>query len=102
MAPQQTENDVKRPPLKNDVALTSRFPSIGTTEANLIRQNTVGRHSILKSLRVAAVGAVVMLQLTTAFAQQTYLIVDLGTLPGATTASATAINNNGQIVGSSG
>jgi len=43
----------------------------------------------------------VTLQVNAAFAQ-TYLITDLGTLPGATTASAAAINNNNQVVGSSG
>jgi probable HAF family extracellular repeat protein len=136
---------VKRTPLKNDVASTSRSPSTDTTEANLIKQNTVRRRSFLQGLGMAGVAALpasvllinqakaredtdenddnggrlstgdasilrflaavitlVTLQVTTAFAAQTYLITDLGTLPGATTASAAAINNSNQVVGSSG
>jgi probable HAF family extracellular repeat protein len=117
---------VKRTPLKSGVASTSRSPSTDTTEANLIKQNTVGRRSFLKGRGMAGVAdasilrflaaaeilhrtraicaviTLVTLQVTTAFAAQTYLIRDLGTLPGATTASAAAINNNNQVVGSSG
>ena len=91
---------MKRTLLKNSVASASRSPSIVTTEANLTKQNTVGRHS--QGLGMAGVAVLVMLQVTTALAQQTYLISDLGTLPGASSASATAINNNNQVVGSSG
>ena len=36
------------------------------------------------------------------FAQSTYKITDLGTLPGSTSSIATAINNSGQVVGNSG
>ena len=117
---------MKKTPLKSGVASTSRSPSTDTTEANLIKQNTVGRRSFLKGHGMAGVAAasilrslaaaeirhrtraicavitLVMLQVTTVFAAQTYLITDLGTLPGATTASAAAINNNNQVVGSSG
>jgi hypothetical protein len=126
MALEQQENPVKRTPLKSGVASTSRSPSTDMTEANLIKQNTVGRRSFLKGRGMAGVAdasilrflaaaeilhrtraicaviTLVTLQVTTAFAAQTYLIRDLGTLPGATTASAAAINNNNQVVGSSG
>ena len=126
MALEQQENPVKRTPLKSGVASTSRSLSTDTTEANLIKQNTVGRRSFLKGRGMAGVAdasilrflaaaeilhrtraicaviTLVTLQVTTAFAAQTYLIRDLGTLPGATTASAAAINNNNQVVGSSG
>jgi hypothetical protein len=57
MALEQQENYVKRTPLKNGVASTSRSPATDTTEANLIKQNTVGRRSFLKGLGMAGVAA---------------------------------------------
>src|SRR5947209_13502728 len=57
MALEQQENYVKRTPLKNGVASTSRSPSTDTTEAKLIKQNTVGRRSFLKGLGMAGVAS---------------------------------------------
>src|ERR1039458_2227867 len=37
-----------------------------------------------------------------AFAQSTYLVTDLGTLPGGSYSAASGINNNGQVVGGAG
>ena len=51
---------------------------------------------------IRAVITLMTLQVTTAFAAQTYLITDLGTLPNASTASAAAINDSNQVVGTSG
>ena len=48
---------MKRTPPKNGVAPTSRSPSTDTIEANLIKQNTVGRCSFLKGLGMAGVAA---------------------------------------------
>jgi len=102
MALEQQENHLNRTPLKNAVASTSRSPSTDTTEADLIKQNTVVRSSFHRTRALCAVITLVTLQVTTAFAAQTYLITDLGTLSGATSASAAGINNNNQVVGSSG
>ncbi|MBV8329509.1 MAG: hypothetical protein JOZ61_03470, partial [Verrucomicrobia bacterium] len=93
---------MKRTHLKTAVASTSRSLSTDTTEADLIKQNTVVRSSFHRTRALCTVITLVMLQVTTAFAAQTYLITDLGTLSGATSASAAAINNNNQVVGSSG
>ncbi|MBV8337318.1 MAG: hypothetical protein JO358_18135, partial [Alphaproteobacteria bacterium] len=77
---------MKKTALKNGVRSTSRSLSM----------DTAGTRAI------CAVITLLILRVTTAFAAQTYLITDLGTLPGQTTASAAAINNNNQVVGSSG
>ncbi|MBV8215761.1 MAG: hypothetical protein JOZ08_21300, partial [Verrucomicrobia bacterium] len=51
---------------------------------------------------IRAVITLMTLQVTTAFAAQTYLITDLGTLPNASTDSAAAINDSNHVVGTSG
>ena len=48
---------MKRIPIKNEVAPTSRARATDTTEANLTKRNTVGRRSFLKGLGMAGVAA---------------------------------------------
>jgi probable HAF family extracellular repeat protein len=83
---------VNRTPLRTGVASTSRFRSTVSTKVEILHRTPA----------ICAVITLVTLQVTTAFAAQTYLITDLGTLPKGTTASAAAINNNNQVVGTSG